>query len=828
MKVNYFDINIIDMQENAQVVSLEKTALGNPALIYNGADNLHQLIMTSELHFSFLQQELNSIKYNHLFTGSEVRYKVELIDDSVYNYPKVIWCGYLLPEQFSEPYKAKDYFIDFIATDGIGLLKDKEFTSTIDISSDTKISILDVINQCLLKTGLVLPIRFAEAIQSVVFELEYLQLEVDVLAYKEDSSYQDVFTVLENCLTFLGCKIFQLDGCWYVTGLNQQKENTVVYKQYEYNINTFKLVYVKEVVVSKELVTSPILEGANIALIPPYKTVTAKWDAEFLETLIPEDVVSHLPVNLSSDPNDLTAKYWDVITDKGAFIFVFYYVVDNGPYIDQYYNGYIATSTQEEGNPFEGLIYQGEPILCLRGNNQTMVFSDLENNYIQYEDYFYIDADEDLERCGSLQIEFQIGTFSSDTETAAYFNNEGVFNSLSNNGVGLTRVNSTSHNLETGDYILVESSADYTGEWEVTKIDGNTFDISASFVANNSGTWKINPFKNIFHFAVVCKKDLNDAPEEIYLSNFETSGVPSRFYDFNITLVDGIVKCVLNIEKILFIKSCFYNVRFYYPVTHSIIGVGYFLYLNIFKFTLNKESSFSVLKTRSIDFTSNILVSNFHSCTVLENTNRNSFFSASLQSSMLGAGVSFRVYKAVEDLFVIDGANKRVVFTVADVSKIKVGYKIYKKQIDVTNSVGITNFYISEDDIDFGVVYVDSNKLNFLTITNTEEIQLKLPATLPNAHSYRMFKNLWSRKNVQEIADWQDCLVMIYHDLYEKTSVRCTGETTALVGPLDLVNLYYNQENKQCTPTNININLSEGITQVTIVENQQNIVSDYV
>jgi hypothetical protein len=60
--------------------------------------------------------------------------------------------------------------------------------------------------------------------------------------------------------------------------------------------------------------------------------------------------------------------------------------------------------------------------------------------------------------------------------------------SFSNNGSGRVRCTYSSHGLITGDYVYI-TGAIYTGEWEVTKITNNTFDLNlSSYTTSGSGT----------------------------------------------------------------------------------------------------------------------------------------------------------------------------------------------------------------------------------------------------------------------------------------------------------------------------------------------------
>ncbi len=71
----------------------------------------------------------------------------------------------------------------------------------------------------------------------------------------------------------------------------------------------------------------------------------------------------------------------------------------------------------------------------------------------------------------------------------------GIVTNIQNNGVGLIRVTSAAHGLSTNDYVYltgVTGTTEANGEWKVTVIDVNTFDLQGSAFTNpyvSGGTW---------------------------------------------------------------------------------------------------------------------------------------------------------------------------------------------------------------------------------------------------------------------------------------------------------------------------------------------------
>ncbi|WP_435263452.1 hypothetical protein [Tenacibaculum sp. nBUS_03] len=226
MNTDYFDIKIIDTHENNRELHLEDTQMRSPKLVYNGTDDKLQNLMTAELHFNMLVPDSENATFWHLFTGSETRYKV-LLESEENGEVTTVFTGFLLPEQFAEPYDSGGFFVEFVATDGIGRLKGLDFLGT----TSQRQSVIEVLLRCLILTGLDLPLNFAPAFTNAAFDFNYKELEVDTVCYKDMTVYE----VMLACLESLGCKLVQVNSQWYVLGLNRFSEQEITFHRYSYS-----------------------------------------------------------------------------------------------------------------------------------------------------------------------------------------------------------------------------------------------------------------------------------------------------------------------------------------------------------------------------------------------------------------------------------------------------------------------------------------------------------------------------------------------------------------------------------------------------------------
>jgi hypothetical protein len=307
-EVEAFDIDILDREDNSRVLQLESVAVDSVKLIYNGSEDRFGILTSSELHFSMLVENSEDGKFFHLFTGSETRYRVVLYDVTNTGIREVLWVGYLLAEQFEEPFTGGNFFVNFVASDGIGRLKNYDF----EFTSDTgRASVIEVIQRSLSNTRLSLDIHFAKAIENTFFDLDYMDLEVDISVYTDEN--MSCYDILEKLLLSIGCRVFQYKNAWWVLGLTWFSEKVISYRVYP-SILPANPDEIQRHELTREELTIPFEQNPELSVLPPIKTIEATWDDKQQEYLLPEDVVTHLPKYYKEDIYDNTPQYWELIT----------------------------------------------------------------------------------------------------------------------------------------------------------------------------------------------------------------------------------------------------------------------------------------------------------------------------------------------------------------------------------------------------------------------------------------------------------------------------------------------------------------------------------
>lgn len=377
MALETFKIAIIDTAENSRVLEENYTQFEVPNLIYNTTD-VFTPIGASEFNFNLFVKESTDSFY-HLFTGSETRYKIQLLDITVALSPVILWEGFLLPDFFNEPYKKEGYFIEFTATDSLARLKNKYLAASY-YTSTSNLAVL--LAECLKLTGLTYKMYVAPGIENAIESLQLSDSVVHGSTYVDSSGdYQDVYTIIEKILQSVGCDLHQYKETWYVVALNRKADIKLLCEHYNSSG-----VFVENLIVTRNVIFADLLGEPNLEFVPPFKTLSVKKDVDVSDGILPEDIVNQIPDDLS-----LGVKYWEAEIEASKFSMSNYAPLD----LD------FSAVVLPEGNTYPYIV-PSNPIkpnsslvpgyynLALYGKVTTL--AELANNYIQLIDPVYIDT----------------------------------------------------------------------------------------------------------------------------------------------------------------------------------------------------------------------------------------------------------------------------------------------------------------------------------------------------------------------------------------------------------------------------------------------------
>lgn len=386
--------DIFETEEN-------QAAKASILLNYEGADDKYGDLMTSSLTFDLLVSDARDGKFYHLYTGSETKYKVELWT----NENQLLWQGFLMPDQYSEPYKNGCFFVSMTATDGVGLLRGKEFEGSY---YEKENSVIKYIITALRETGLNQELYFAPAIEATN-GFRWDEIYVSGKLYREEpkkseveflpsSSMDSVYDVLERLVHDLGCRLFTYDNKWFLIGYNQQHRTSLEF--FHYDVNGGYKGRVKQEVSSKKVT---FYMNPNITVVSPWKTVVVSADLDEDNTLVDEEYYKHEGTLFSSDPS----KYWRIV--GGADI------------------GW----TPRDGKWIATWTHQGQLIPDFKASTPTLLgatnFRTEDNvvgSYLELKDRIWIEKSDNMFVLKYFEFELELLSESMLSEKENYENNE--------------------------------------------------------------------------------------------------------------------------------------------------------------------------------------------------------------------------------------------------------------------------------------------------------------------------------------------------------------------------------------------------------------------
>lgn len=261
-------IDIIDTVSSETRLIIEHASKSGIVLEWSGGDKKDELsIVGSNLIFDFAHRELIDAKFIKYFTGNETRFKVELrnfSDDSI------IWQGFILPDQYQEPYTNGVTFVKFTASCGLGRLKGKYLPK--DFYRDEK-SLIDIFCKILSLTSVDIDLSFNPAIENSI-QKDWKEIFIDTENFVERNKKKDAYSILEILLEDTLCVCYQANNCWQIEGIN--KRHVRSFEAKKYNVKTSQFIGVVSGQKLLKKVTSFV--RPDVTIIPPYNMVSVSHE----------------------------------------------------------------------------------------------------------------------------------------------------------------------------------------------------------------------------------------------------------------------------------------------------------------------------------------------------------------------------------------------------------------------------------------------------------------------------------------------------------------------------------------------------------------------
>ena len=162
-------------------------------------------IRGTSLDFSIRAQA--DFEFIDLYTNNSRDWLIELVDTT----DAVVWQGFILPEEYQEAYSPAPVTVGFTATDGLGLLKNFNYSAF----TSSRLSLLNIMANCLVNTGISLQFAIAIPIKEARQDAGHSvlqQIRIDHVRYDGMTCYN----VVTDILTRYNASITQENGKWLI------------------------------------------------------------------------------------------------------------------------------------------------------------------------------------------------------------------------------------------------------------------------------------------------------------------------------------------------------------------------------------------------------------------------------------------------------------------------------------------------------------------------------------------------------------------------------------------------------------------------------------
>jgi len=492
MELNYA-IKIYDTQDLNAVTILEAAENNTISLKYFGGDDKDKNIIGSALNYSMLAPIRSDAHFVHLYTNDERRYKVELVDEDT---NIILWKGFIIPDQYKEPYTNGVLFIQFEANCGLASLKGYFLPESFYTNEHT---IIEIIAKCLELTGLNTNFYFTPALVNLA-EPSWETKWLDTSIFKSSSGKKkSAYGILELVLKNIGCTVYQEDGEFYVVGYNKRALSVYTLSKYNYLGN-----FIEDIAVTRNYTSVVAYATPLISITAPLKQVeVAQTNSSFYWESQLYKEVSDGWVDVNNENAYFKSRHW----------------IEN--------NGYFAQVNTSD--------------------NAVKIFTSLaaENplNFISLKRKPYVLAGSKFEATFALELLYDLTITAADNET------------FSSNG---SWYNLLKYEVLINDTVIFSNSKgpDYRFDFDNTR----NAEIQIEFIVENNGYLDIKFYQPAYNYLLnkasgflfknITFKKINDEIDELFTAVNEGSFSSVKDIDLDLTDAVGNYTNVIRLEQL--------------------------------------------------------------------------------------------------------------------------------------------------------------------------------------------------------------------------------------------------------------------------------------
>jgi hypothetical protein len=286
LDVKDVSIRIFDTYTNDRILTEELASASACKIDWDGGDDLYKSVMASKLVFNMLVPEAEDVHFLHLFSSDEQRYRVEVVAIDADENEQLIWQGFLLPDQYNEPYQQVSFFVDFTATDMLASLKGKYLPPWY---YENKLPIAEVFAYCLAQSGLQQNLLVAPAvIPEGNFNLWH-SVNVDLRAFIDGEKFKDCYSIVESVLGSQMLIIYSYRGYWWLEGIS--RKNNTSFLNYQFDIDGNRI---EDVIFDKKIVDcgGSLQPTPMFTALTPWNEVNVGFKADGSKNLFSDNIIA--------------------------------------------------------------------------------------------------------------------------------------------------------------------------------------------------------------------------------------------------------------------------------------------------------------------------------------------------------------------------------------------------------------------------------------------------------------------------------------------------------------------------------------------------------
>lgn len=241
----------------------------------------------------FVKSETDKEYLELMKEGDDKKYLIKYYYDPGGGY-ELIFQGYVTSSQYTEPYEPSVYTATLHATDRLADLKYQDFSDDSGGAVYGDLKVLDIIRLCLNKTNLGFGYRVGMNLYETNHDATAADDPLDQTYINSDSFYNDnepldCYTVLEQVLKSINCKILSSRGFWYII-YKPEEYTTYAYREfnsggvYQSNTTLNPVVSFKQIDGSDRVTW--LTGGKTLQLEPIYKKITVISNRKVRESIV--------------------------------------------------------------------------------------------------------------------------------------------------------------------------------------------------------------------------------------------------------------------------------------------------------------------------------------------------------------------------------------------------------------------------------------------------------------------------------------------------------------------------------------------------------------